>query len=170
MAAPAAETATRSSRKAKPSVGTAGTKVKKLSKLRVSSTLDPEPSKMSASVPAETKPPTPPAKVDADMSLSVIPNILLQLRLDDGQRDSDRLIPFEVIGPRSVLAFMQEEMQLESIRGLMSPFFGITLDEKSRVAAGIPRDATHFAFSYPVSGLVVEELLDAARTQPWLFQ
>eukprot|EP00966_Prymnesium_polylepis_P326408 7382323-Prymnesium_polylepis.1 len=167
MPAPAAEISTRTSKK--PSVKAAGAKVKNLSKLRVSSKLDPEPSKAPAAAPAETKPATPPAKVDADMSLSVIPNIVLQLRLDDGQRDSDRLIPFEVIGPRSVLAFMQEEMQLESIRGLMSPFFGITLDEKSRVAAGIPRDATHFAFCYPVSGLVVEELLDAARTRQWLF-
>ena len=119
----------------------------------------------------ETPPPEPLGQVNADMSLSVIPNVSLQLQFErsDGEEARDRLIPFEVVGPRAVLAFMHDEMEIEALEGLMSPFFNITLDAKARVAAGIPRDAEHFAFCYPVEGLSVETLIPAAAQQPWLF-
>ena len=111
------------------------------------------------------------AQANADMSLSVIANVPLELHIErgDGEQDTNRLIPFKVVGPPSVLAFILAEMKIGSLQGLMSPFFNITLDAEARVAAGIPCNAEHFAFCYPVDGLPVESLIPAAAQQPWLF-
>ena len=39
---------------------------------------------------------------------------------------------------------------IESLEGRVSPLHAVTLPDQMREGAGIPRDATHFAYAYPI--------------------
>ena len=87
------------------------------------------------------------------MTLYVLPNVGVKLRVGKAMKGGDGMRPFVVAGPRSVLDYIARSLDVEMFDGFLSPLFNITLDKKARVASGIPPDAAFFAFSYPVAAL-----------------
>lgn len=66
----------------------------------------------------------------------------VQLELYDGG--------YLVTGPREVIKFFEHRDLC--LFGSTSPLSSITLDTDSKIKAGIPPNATHFCFSYPLAG------------------
>ena len=59
-------------------------------------------------------------------------------------------IPFTLAGPHHARELLSEILENGSPQGWLSPLRPITLNSQERKFAGIPEEATHFAFAYPL--------------------
>ena len=68
-------------------------------------------------------------------------------------------------------AFRSHKSLTGHMSGYLAPLAKITLDDETRRAAGIPLEASYFAFAYPIESLKydMERLLPVAPADPWLF-
>ena len=65
----------------------------------------------------------------------------------------DTLRSFHIVGPEIATIYITREAAKIATTGYLSPKSQITLPRESKIAAGIPGHATHFAFLYPLQCL-----------------
>jgi hypothetical protein len=108
-----------------------------------------------------------------EASLYLISDVGLELKIGKAdEAGSSRT--FEVVGPPKVKNLVESLVTGRAL-GTFSPIYPITLDPDARKEAGVPQEALHFAFAYPLTSLSVRpkqlrQLLQLAeKGQPWLY-
>ena len=89
-----------------------------------------------------------------DGAFYLTPNVDLKVSLGPCAPGEART--FAVVGPSLAVGCVKREADAsQSTDGLMSPKARITLTERAKEQAGIPAEATHFAFMYPLDCFAV---------------
>ena len=84
------------------------------------------------------------------MNLTVEHATNITLSIGETGTEHEEPIPFTLAGPSHAREVLTEILDNGSPSGWLSPLQPITLSSDERTLAGIPVDATHFAFAYPL--------------------
>jgi len=118
--------------------------------------------------------PYPGTRLLSPRSLSIIANVDLVLNVDIAKCE------FTLVGPNSATKIIDDACKVighpefaiggtMELRGKMSPLSKVTLSTEAKEAVGIPADASHFAFAYPMDH--VEDFFESFNlsAHPWAF-
>ena len=93
-----------------------------------------------------------PEKFLSDAKLYVSPGISLKIALGPVPNDKTKLRTFKVTGPPMACGTVEREAEgnEDLMTGSIAPLQQLGLPPEAKAAAGIPAEATHFAFMYPL--------------------